>query len=53
MKNNSYKKLHPLDKFAKKYYCQHSKRNQIDDDKRELRRKARRVAKKEIEEEIK
>lgn len=49
MKNNSYRKLHPMDKFAKRYYCQHAKRNQIKQDKRILTRKFRRTEKKEIE----
>lgn len=51
MKGNQYRKLYPMSKFAKRYYCQHAKRNQIKDDKRELRRKVRRTTKKIIKEE--
>ena len=50
MKGNQERKLHPMSKFARKNYCQHAKRNQIQDDKRQLRRAVRRHAKKEIEE---
>ena len=53
MKGNQYRKLHPMSKFAKKNYCQHAKRNQIRDDKRQLRRAVRRNGKSEIKEENK
>lgn len=47
MKGNQYRKLHPMDKFAKKYFCQHAKRNQIREDKRLLRKAVRLAGKKE------
>ncbi len=52
MKGNQYRKLHPMDKFAKKFYCQNAKRNQIRDDKHYLRKIVRRVGKKEIKGEL-
>lgn len=52
MKGNQYRKLHPMDKFAKKYYCKKAKRNQIRDDKYYLRKLIRRVRKKEVKEEL-
>lgn len=47
MKGNQYRKLHPMDKFAKKYFCQRAKRNQIREDKRRLRKAVRLAGKKE------
>lgn len=52
MKGNQYRKLHPMDRFAKKFYCQNAKRNQIRDDKHYLRKIVRRVGKKEIKGEL-
>jgi len=51
MKNNSYKKMYPMDKFAKRYYCKHAKRNQIRSDKDILRSKVRAHYKEEIRKE--
>lgn len=48
MKGNQYRKLHPMSKFAKKYYCQHAKRNRIRDDKKRLRKAVRLAGKKEM-----
>lgn len=53
MKGNQYRKLHPMDKFAKRFFCQHAKRNQIQDDKHQLKRAVRRKGKQEIREETK
>ena len=39
-----------MDKFAKKFYCQRARLNQIRDDKHYLRKIVRRVGKKEIKE---
>lgn len=50
MKGNQYRRLHPMDKFAKKFYCQRARRNQIRDDKLYLRKIVRRTGKKEIKE---
>lgn len=41
-----------MDKFAKKYYCQNAKRNQIRGEKHYLRKIVRRVGKKEIKGEM-
>ena len=51
MKDNSYKKMYPMDKFAKRYYCKHAKRNQIRSDKAILKSKVRVHAKEEIRKE--
>lgn len=51
MKGNQYRRLHPMDKFAKKYFCKKAKLNQIRDDKRYLRKLVRRMGKKKISEE--
>ena len=40
-KSNAYRKLYPMDRFAKRYYCKHAKRNQILSDKSILRKKVR------------
>lgn len=50
MKGNQYRKLHPMDKFAKKYLCKNAKRNRIKEDKHRLRRAVRIAAKEEIKE---
>lgn len=50
MKGNQYRKLHPMDKFAKKFFCKKARRNQIRDDKYYLRKAVRRAGKKEIKE---
>lgn len=50
-KSNSYRKHHPMDRFAKRYYCKHAKRNQILSDKSVLRKKIRSWGKDEIRKE--
>ena len=50
MKGNQYRKLHPMSKFAKKYLCQRAKLNRIREDKKQLRKKVRRIGKREMEE---
>lgn len=42
MKSNAYKKLYMIDKFARKYYCQHARLNQLRSDKKQAKRKVRR-----------
>lgn len=49
MKNNSHKKLFKIDEFARRYYCQHARLNQLRSDKRSAKRRARREFKKENE----
>lgn len=51
MKDNSYKKMYPMDKFAKHYYCKHARRNQIRSDKDILKSKVRTHYKEEIRKE--
>lgn len=45
MKGNIHKKLTKEDKFARKYYCQHARLTQIRNDKKQQRRKFRRLTK--------
>ena len=42
MKGNSYRKDYSVDKFARAYYCQHARLNQLRSDKKQSRRKTRR-----------
>ena len=46
MKNNDYRKEFGIDKFARKYYCQHARLNQLRSDKKQAKRKSRRNGKK-------
>lgn len=46
MKNNSHKKLYYIDRFARNFYCQHARLNQLRVDKKLAKRKARRTSKK-------
>lgn len=45
MKNNNHKKLSYIDKFARHFYCQHARLNQLRADKKYARRKVRRINK--------
>jgi hypothetical protein len=45
-KSNEHKKDFREDKFARAYYCQHARLNQLRQDKKQSRRKARRKNKK-------
>ena len=42
MKGNSYRKDYNEDKFARAFYCQHARLNQLRSDKKQSRRKTRR-----------
>ena len=42
MKGNSYRKDYSEDKFARAFYCQHARLNQLRSDKKQGRRKTRR-----------
>ena len=42
MKGNSYRKDFNEDKFARAFYCQHARLNQLRSDKKQSRRKTRR-----------
>lgn len=44
MKGNSYRKLFGIDRFARRYYCDHARLNQLRSDKKQAKRKARRIA---------
>ena len=46
------KKLTYLDRFARKYYCEHARLNSVRFDKREAKRKMRRIGKMIISEEL-
>lgn len=44
-KGNDYRKIFSIDRFARRFYCQHARLNQLRSDKREAKRKLRRQAK--------
>lgn len=46
MKNNEHKKLTKENKFARKYYCQHAALNSIRNDKKQNKKKIRKIYKK-------
>ena len=46
MKGNSYRKDYNEDKFARVFYCQHARLNQVRQDKKASKRKTRRKNKK-------
>lgn len=47
-KGNDYRKVFYIDRFARFLYCQHARLNQLRSDKREAKRKLRRLTKDEI-----
>lgn len=52
MKNNNYRKDYHEDKFARHFYCQHARLNQLREDKKRAKRKVRRKNKKLIEKDL-
>ncbi len=44
-KGNDYRKIFSIDRFARHWYCQHARLNQLRSDKREAKRKLRRQTK--------
>lgn len=44
-KGNDYRKIFSIDRFARRWYCQHARLNQLRSDKREAKRKLRRQTK--------
>ena len=40
-KGNDYRKIFSIDRFARHWYCQHARLNQLRSDKREAKRKLR------------
>ena len=44
-KGNEYRKIFSIDRFARHWYCQHARLNQLRSDKREAKRKLRRQTK--------
>ena len=47
MKGNTYRKLYSIDEFARRFYCDHARLNQLRTDKKAAKRKARRENKRE------
>lgn len=45
MKNNIHKKMTFIDRFAKKYYCQHARLNSLRNDKKVAKKQYRRYNK--------
>lgn len=43
MKSNVHKKQYNIDKFARKFYCEHARLNQLRKDKKAAKRKSRRI----------
>ena len=43
MKDNSYRKEYNIDRFARRYYCNHARLNQLRADKKQAARKVRRI----------
>lgn len=43
MKDNSYRKEYNIDRFARRYYCDHARLNQLREDKKQATRKVRRI----------
>lgn len=43
MKDNSYRKEYNIDRFARRYYCDHARLNQLRADKKQAARKVRRI----------
>lgn len=52
MKSNWYRRLFQMDKFARRYYCDHARLNQLRSDKRQAKRKVRRTNKKITQEDM-
>lgn len=50
MKSNSHKKLYSIDKFARKFYCDHARLGQLRSDKHLAKIAARRSNKREVKE---
>ena len=48
-KGNNHKRLFPINRFARRYYCDHARLNQLRADKKQAKRKARQANKKEIQ----
>lgn len=50
-KGNEYRKLFRIDRFARNFYCQHARLNQLRADKRAAKKAARLVRKQKYQEE--
>lgn len=48
MKGNTYRKEYRIDRFARHFYCQHARLNQLRSDKKIAKRTVRRSVKKEL-----
>ena len=51
-KGNDYRKIFSIDRFARHWYCQHARLNQLWSDKREAKKRLRRQTKDEIRKEV-
>lgn len=49
MKNNEHKKRTFIDEFARHFYCNHARLNQLREDKKNAKRKERRLNKEQCE----
>ena len=49
-KGNHYRKLFDIDRFARHWYCQHARLNQLRREKRAAKRLARQTGKRELQE---
>ena len=49
-KGNHYRKLFYIDRFARRWYCQHARLNQLRREKRAAKRLARQTGKRELQE---
>lgn len=47
-KGNEFHKLFPIDEFARRFYCEHARLNQLRSDKKQSKRKVRRQMKDEV-----
>lgn len=51
-KSNEHKKMYPEDKFARNFYCEHARFNQLRADKKQSKKRIRTVLKKETREQV-
>lgn len=47
-KGNEHKKMYPEDKFARKYYCDHARLNQLRADKKQSKKRVKTELKKDL-----
>ena len=49
MKSNSYRKLYSIDRFARRWYCDHARLNQLRADKKQAKKASRLQRKREAQ----